>query len=169
MLALLEYYGGDEVLTAFETMGAEMINLNAEIAEGWSEKKPFPHLVIDDFFEFEVAMQLEKEFPDFDSDVWFKYANAIEKKKLCNNWNAFPESTYQVFSYLNSPSFVDLLSSLLFDSSILLPDVGLNGGGWHIHGKGGKLNTHLDYSLHPKLALQRKLNLLVYLNSDWDE
>ena len=29
------------------------------------------------------------------------------------------------------------------------------------------MNTHLDYSIHPKLDLQRKLNLLVYLNSNW--
>ena len=26
---------------------------------------------------------------------------------------------------------------------------------------GGKLNTHLDYSIHPKLGLQRKINLIV--------
>ena len=35
--------------------------------------------------------------------------------------------------------------------------------------RGGKLNTHLDYSIHPKLGLQRKLNLIVYLNSRWKE
>jgi Rps23 Pro-64 3,4-dihydroxylase Tpa1-like proline 4-hydroxylase len=39
----------------------------------------------------------------------------------------------------------------------------------HIHGSGGKLNTHLDYSIHPKLKLERRLNLIVYLNPDWQE
>ena len=48
-------------------------------------------------------------------------------------------------------------------------DIGLNGGGWHIHKTGGKLNMHLDYSIHPKLNLQRKLNLIIYLNSKWKE
>lgn len=38
--------------------------------------------------------------------------------------------------------------------------------GLHIHGKGGNLNPHLDYSIHPKLGLQRKLNIIVYLSPD---
>ena len=51
----------------------------------------------------------------------------------------------------------------------LLGDGGLHGGGWHSHKKGGTLNTHLDYDIHPKTGLQRKLNLLVYLNRNWRE
>ena len=69
---------------------------------------------------------------------------------------------------MNSISFVNLLSEYLFNKSILYSDPGLNGGGWHIHKRGGKLNKHLDYSLHPKLSLQRKLNIIVYLNSNWE-
>ena len=41
----------------------------------------------------------------------------------------------------------------------LYPDYGLNGGGWHIHKDKGKLNIHQDYSIHPKLNLQRKCNI----------
>ena len=55
----------------------------------------------------------------------------------------------------------------MFGSDVLISDPGLNGGGWHIHKQGGKLNTHLDYSLHPKLVLQRKINIIIYLNSCW--
>ena len=73
--------------------------------------------------------------------------------------------TYRAFSYLNSNEFVLLLGKVLFGEAILSSDFGLNGGGWHIHSKGGKLNTHLDYSLHPKTKQQRKLNIIVYLNS----
>ena len=46
---------------------------------------------------------------------------------------------------------------------------GLNGGGWHIHANGGKLNPHLDYSMYPKLPYQRKLNIIVYLQPNWEE
>ena len=56
---------------------------------------------------------------------------------------------------------------MLFGSRILSSDPGLHGGGWHIHGSGGFLNTHLDYSLHPKLLMQRKINVIVYLNRNW--
>ena len=148
-----------------------MINLSAieAASKGWIERAPFPHLIVDNFFEEDVARRLESEFPEFEDSIWHEYGNAIEVKKVCNNWNAFPESTYKVFSHLNSPQFVDFLSKVLFGALKLFSDPGLNGGGWHIHARGGKLNTHLDYSLHPKLGMQRKLNIIVYLNSDWRE
>lgn len=146
-----------------------MINLDCikQASVNWTDQSPFPHFIVDDFFEVDVAKQLEREFPDFHDKIWHEYGNAIEIKKVCNNWNSFPAKTYQVFSYLNSPSFVDFLSQCLFSETTLYCDPGLNGGGWHIHSRGGKLNTHLDYSLHPKLGWQRKLNIIIYLNSEW--
>ena len=148
-----------------------MINTDAlkDAAAEWREAKPFPHFHVDDFFETNIAKQLEAEMPDFDSEIWHEYGNAIEVKKVCNNWNAFPSMTYRTFSYLNSNDFVSLLNRTLFKDDILSSDFGLNGGGWHIHNRGGKLNTHLDYSLHPKTGQQRKLNIIVYLNSTWQE
>ena len=128
---------------------------------------PFDHCVIDNFFNKKIAFELEKEFPNYDSEKWHNYNNAIEVKKLCNNWNVFPPTTYKVFNYLNSDAFLKTLRSVIFKNKKLYSDIGLNGGGWHIHKQGGKLNTHLDYSLHPKLGLQRKLNLIIYLNSNW--
>jgi hypothetical protein len=47
----------------------------------------------------------------------------------------------------------------------LYPDPGLHGGGWHMHGAGGNLNPHLDYSIHPKSGLMRKLNIIIYLSN----
>ena len=138
------------------------------VAQNWQAQKPFPHFVVDNFFDLETATALESEFPDFSSDIWHSYGNAIEIKKVCNNWNLFPSATYRVFEYLNSPVFVDFLSKSLFEDLPLYSDGGLNGGGWHIHSRGGKLNAHLDYSLHPKLFKQRKLNIIVYLNSSWE-
>ena len=121
---------------------------------------PYDHCVIDNFFNKKIAIQLEREFPDFHSNIWHQYNNPIEVKKVCNNWNVFPSLTYQVFDYLNSEAFLRTLRSVIFKKKKLYSDVGLNGGGWHIHRQGGKLNTHLDYSLHPKLGLQRKLNII---------
>jgi hypothetical protein len=139
--------------------------LEAAVAD-FGRAKPFHHAVVDGFFLPKVAADLEKEFPSFDYPIWHQYNNAIEIKKVCNNWNVFPPLTYAVFSYLNSPEFVEKISALLKIDE-LYSDPGLNGGGWHIHKQGGKLNAHLDYSLHPKLGQQRKLNIIIYLNSAW--
>ena len=138
----------------------------AESIKSFKGQKPFDHCIIDNFFIDEIAYGLENEFPNFDDDVWHKYDNAIEIKKTCNNWNVFPKLTYRVVAQLNSEEFAKKLSKLLGIPNITV-DPGLNGGGWHIHKRGGKLNTHLDYNIHPKLHLHRKLNIIIYLNSKW--
>ena len=100
----------------------------------WGEKKntfinaqPFDHVVIDDFFQEDIAEKLSQEFPPFDAPCWNYYSNAIEEKKTCNHYDRFPETTYQVIDALNGPEFVKILSDLTgFDT--LRPDYGLNGG-----------------------------------------
>ena len=126
---------------------------------------PFPHIVIDNFLPDHIAKILANEFPSYDSDTWFNYSNRIEHKKLLSDWRKFPKTTYQFFTFLNSKWVLNTLSNLT--NSLLIEDQGLHGGGWHIHSNGGKLNPHLDYSIHPMLKLQRKLNLIIYLSEDW--
>lgn len=128
---------------------------------------PFNYCVIDDFLSPDWLAEIEKEFLPFDSPKWYVYKNAIEDKKALNNWETFPPTTYKFFSYLNSKTFIARLSKLV--GTPLFPDNGLNGGGWHIHGSGGNLNPHLDYSIHPKLGLQRKVNIIIYVASDLKE
>lgn len=141
--------------------------INSSFAYG--EEGPFDHCIIDNFFLPDVAKELEFEFPSYELDVWHEYNNPIEVKKTCNDWNKFGYKTYQAFSYLNSQEFIFLLKRFVLKTKQeLFPDIGLHGGGWHIHKQGGKLNTHLDYSIHPKMKLERKLNIIVYLNSNWN-
>lgn len=37
----------------------------------------------------------------------------------------------------------------------------------HEIGTGGKLGIHADFRIHQRLALQRRINVLIYLNKDW--
>ncbi len=142
--------------------------IRAFTPDQFQHRKPFDHIVLDDFFDPKVASSLSEEFPEFQSPVWHEYRNAIEIKKTCNDYNEFTPLTYALFAYLNSPGFLTCLETFT-GISPLFPDPGLNGGGWHIHARGGKLNQHLDYNIHPKLGLQRKLNLIVYMNAQWQD
>jgi len=136
-----------------------------ELQDQFREADPFPYVVIDNFLEPSVAEAVAAEFPAFDGPIWNEYNNALEVKKACNHWDRFPRATYKLFSFLNSKSFVDEVSKLAGEQ--LYADPGLHGGGWHSHASGGKLNTHLDYSLHPKTGLERRLNLILYIQPDW--
>jgi hypothetical protein len=127
---------------------------------------PFPHLIVDNFFEDSFANSLESEFPPFDSTNWYNYDSPIEKKRTMNSWDKFPPNTYKAVFDLCSREFAVLLSYKL--GVDLYPDYGLNGGGWHMHGRGGKLNLHKDYSMHPKVPLERKFNIIIYLTKNWN-
>jgi len=135
--------------------------------QGFKGQVPFDHCVIDDFFQTEIAKHLESDFIAYDDARWFYYKNSLEDKKALNDWNAFPSLTYRAFSELVSNEFISLLSKEL--GIEYFPDVGLHGGGWHIHDAGGNLNPHLDYSIHPKLGLERKLNIIIYLSSSLED
>ena len=131
--------------------------------------KPFNHVVIDDFFLPEVADQLVAEFPAYDDPIVWNahYNNPIENKKACNHWDKFPRTTYTAFHYLTSFEFENTVADITGNPG-LQADVGLHGGGWHAHTTSGKLNIHLDYSIHPKLQLERHYNLIVYITPNWD-
>jgi hypothetical protein len=138
-----------------------------ELQDRFLSAKPFNHVVIDDFFTDEVAARLVAEFPHYDAPgVWnAHYHNAIEDKKACNHWDKFPEMTYSALHYLCS-DFEHVVTTITGNTG-LQADVGLHGGGWHAHTKGGKLNVHLDYNIHPKIRLQRHYNIIIYLTPNW--
>lgn len=129
------------------------------------ESGPFNHVILDDFLEADLASTIADEFPSFEDSAWRIYNNAIEVKKLQNHWDKFGPNTYKIFSYLNSRQFIQQLEALV--GCDLYADFGLNGGGLHTHKCGGKLNVHLDYSIHPKLLLERRLNLILYITPGW--
>jgi hypothetical protein len=150
-------------------MSTPIINIDAlsEASKHFRDAKPFHHCIVDNFISEEYIAALTNEFLPYDSEKWYVYKNALEHKKALNDWNAFPPTTYKLFAYLNSADFVNYLSNIL--DIKLYPDNGLHGGGWHIHGKGGCLNPHLDYNIHPKLGLKRKINIIIYFSNTLTE
>lgn len=125
--------------------------------------KPFWHAIADDCLQ--EADEIAAEFPHQDDPCWFRYDNPLEIKQTCNNWQRFGPATYRALTTL--AGLADQFGALIGEH--IIADYGLHGGGLHQHGKGGKLNVHLDYNIHPKLNLQRRLNVIVYLTPDWDE
>lgn len=129
-------------------------------------KSPFNHWIIDNFFPPETVGKISKSFLDYDDSQWWNYSNPLENKKTLQDWRKFPPEIYQTFQHLCSSDFIGFLKEITGIKK-LYPDYGLHGGGLHIHGTNGNLNIHKDYSIHPKLKLQRKLNLIIYLSENW--
>ena len=143
------------------------INFSA-LKEQFLSAKPFNHVIIDNFFEPEVANKIAEEFPPHGSIVWtVSYNNPIEVKKACSHWDRFPKTIYEAIFYLCGNDFVNSLVDLTGNKNIRA-DYGLNGGGMHSHASGGKLNVHQDYSVHPKIPYKRNYNIIVYMTPNWN-
>ncbi|MBI1224865.1 MAG: 2OG-Fe(II) oxygenase [Bacteroidetes bacterium] len=71
--------------------------------------------------------------------------------------------------FLNSQPFLEFLQNLTGIEETLVPDPYFEGGGCHQIKSGGFLKVHVDFHKHKMMGLDRRVNVLVYLNEDWDE
>jgi Rps23 Pro-64 3,4-dihydroxylase Tpa1-like proline 4-hydroxylase len=139
------------------------------LAEQYSRNEPCPHILLTDFLEAEVALEIAREFPLPVTHAWTQYKHANENKLGMTKRELFPPRLRAVTDELNSPEFVEWISQLTGIPD-LLPDPMLEGGGLHQSGRGGYLNVHTDFSKHHFRAnWHRRVNLILYLNPEWDE
>jgi hypothetical protein len=128
---------------------------------------PFPHIAIDGLFDDELLDGLLADFPAPDAAGLLRFDSATEKKL------GFYHETSRLAPRLRA--FLDAMNgfeTLLFLEALtgiegLIPDPYFGGGGPHQIEPGGFLKIHADFNVHPKLKLDRRLNVLVYLNRDW--
>jgi Rps23 Pro-64 3,4-dihydroxylase Tpa1-like proline 4-hydroxylase len=128
--------------------------------------RPYPHIVIDDFLPEEVLDSVLAEFPRPEDADWIKFDSATERKLATKEESAMGPNTRALLAELNSSAFVDFLERLTGIEG-LIPDPHFEGGGLHQIEPGGHLKVHADFNRHPRLHLERRLNVLIYLNRDW--
>ena len=130
--------------------------------------RPFPHIVLDNLFPNEVLEEVLDDFPRPDEIAWRKFDNPTEKK--LGYWHENPlRPRIQLFLYeMNSAPLLQFLEALTGIGG-LVSDPYYGGAGPHQIERGGFLKVHVDFNWHPLLKLDRRLNMLVYLNKDWKE
>lgn len=137
-----------------------------ELSQKFSEAKPFEHVIIDSFFSDALAEKLYAEFPE-PSSQWHHYDNPIEQKYALNDLAGLM-SFKDTFNYLQTPEVLSLMREITCIED-LEADPYLHGAGLHAYpADGGKLDIHLDYCVHPISGKERRVNLIVYLNKNWN-
>jgi hypothetical protein len=148
-------------------------------APGYRAAQPFPHISIDDFVTDAIEQKLQAGFPPADPDLQARdntdYVDRENKRlpaqlnKLgIRNEQAFHPFVRHVLWELQSQPFMMFLERLTGIQN-LLPDPRLLGGGTHQTLPGGLLRVHADFNKHRFYDLDRRINLLLYLNEDWQE
>jgi 2OG-Fe(II) oxygenase superfamily len=153
------------------------VNLSIENAKKYGEElsgdycfaEPFPHIVIDNFLPDTLIEKVLDNFPleKLQNDVMFEsgYAGLHKRQVMPADCNGFIR---ELFGFFNSIAIVQFLESLTTIPS-LIPDPHFVGGGFHETSKGGKLGMHADFRINDKLHLNRRINMIIYLNKDWKD
>ncbi len=156
---------------AFETTvyNRRVFDLLSNRAADFQAAQPFKHVVIDGLFNEAFIQQVADEFYAGNDARWHRFENNHEGKlAISNSEKHLPPVTKMFLRELNAEPFL-LALEVLTGISGLIPDPYLVGAGMHSIPPGGKLAIHADFNKHPLMNLDRRLNLLIYLNSDWQE
>jgi 2OG-Fe(II) oxygenase superfamily len=134
----------------------------------YARNSPFPHAVIDEFLPAPVADEILERFPTSREIPWRRHDGEHEWKLEFTEHHAMPPVIRQFFFEANSRAFLEFLESLTGIVG-LISDPYLEGGGLHQIEAGGFLDVHADFNLHSRFRLDRRLNLLLYLNKGWSD
>lgn len=136
----------------------------------YKNNAPFPFIVFQDFFDPVFLDKVLAEFPNLSGKKQtMSFANTNERKTITKGESLFGEFTKMLVHYLNSEDMLDFLQELTGIERQLIPDPYFVGGGFHETKRGGYLKIHVDFNKNINTNLDRRVNLLVFLNKDWEE
>lgn len=126
---------------------------------------PFPHIMIDGFLDPAILRNIA--FPPRPSEGGFNRPQERFKYQF-QPQECAGATARNLFAELNSCAFLGFLSELTGIKD-LISDAYFCGAGLHETLHGGHLGVHADFNKHGTMGVERRLNLLIYLNEDWDE
>ena len=137
------------------------------LASQYQNAHPFPHIVIDALLDSNILREALNDFPDLEGKEFFDRDQERLKSQFA------PEEIKagllrNLLIEFNSKAFLVFLENMTGIEG-LIADHLFAGGGLHETRRTGHLGIHADFNVHEQLNLERRLNLLVYLNDDWDD
>lgn len=149
---------------------SELSRLAEAHAASYAQAEPFPHIVLDRFFNPEYLRGLARDFPNLLSNPELEQFSSQKEVKSASHFErGIPEKHLELIRFMNAEPFVTFIQKLTGIKETLVGDPYLVGGGLHQIRAGGMLKVHADFNKHRLLGLDRRVNVLVYLNEDWDE
>jgi len=139
-----------------------------QLAARFHQREPFRHVVIDDFFAPAFCAQLLEQFPAFErgnarnEDGGLGNKSTIEKIRELGPAFSALDDLVQSRAFLQSIGRITGIENLLYDPWYF-------GGGTHENRHGQDLDAHVDFNRHPVEKWHRRLNLIVYLNHEWND
>ena len=135
------------------------------LAADYQSRAPFHYGGYDNFLDPAILERVREELKQL-PEAETSFDRPQEKLKTSYTPERLPMYTRQLFYALNSRPVLGFVEELTGIKG-LIPDPYFAGGGVHVVANGGHLDIHADFNHHAGLNLERRVNLLIYLNKDW--
>jgi hypothetical protein len=130
--------------------------------------KPFRHVVIDNFLRAEVAERLLTDFPSHpDPSCLVNEFGAPNPKNAVPDVRSIGPFYREFDDFVASASFRDAIGRVVSIEELEY-DPYYFGAGTHENFHDAGLDAHYDFNIHPRTGTHRRLNVIIYLNKDWD-
>jgi len=139
-----------------------------DIQTEFRQAKPFRHVAIDNFLDAGDCDALLRDFPVFDAKRATNELGLVGRKAVVEHVTDISPFYRTFYKYINSESFLAAMSELTGITD-LIADKTLFGGGTHNNLSGQGLDVHIDFNIDERFMLHRRINLLIYLNKEWEE
>ena len=155
-------------LDLFQSALTKLQQQAESLHDSYIKAQPYSHLVIDDLFAPEILERLIAEFPQAKERDWLVWDTQHEFKTTSKGINGLSLFTQMFCLWFNSPEVIKIVEQIT-DIDNLVGDPLFHGAGLHEMYRDGWLEMHADYTRHFSLPLMRRLNILIYLNRDWND
>jgi hypothetical protein len=137
-------------------------------AAAFARREPFRHVVIDNFLAPDYAAALLAAFPPFERGNARNEVGELAGKSTIERIRALGAPYATLDELIQTRAFLDLIGRITAIPDLLY-DPDYFGGGTHENREGQDLDPHVDFNRHPREGWHRRLNLIVYLNHEWDD
>jgi Rps23 Pro-64 3,4-dihydroxylase Tpa1-like proline 4-hydroxylase len=139
----------------------------AALRASFEAAEPFRHVVVDDFLDRGYCQELIRQFPGFDRKHARNEFGEVGRKAVFQELPKLGPAYQRFDRMLRSRGFLSLIGEITGIPKLLY-DADYVGGGTHENLEGQELDPHVDFNYHPRTKHHRRLNLILFLNPEWE-
>jgi Rps23 Pro-64 3,4-dihydroxylase Tpa1-like proline 4-hydroxylase len=155
-------------LSPEQVVSFDLIDRSRLLSDRWALTQPFPHVVIDNFFNREVATTLAREISSIHENNYRVSFNSLTQRKVqLGDIRGTVPHLYPLYDALMITPFIRFIG-IVCGYANLEGDRQFTGAGMQRYYRGGFSEIHLDSNRHPfDSGLHHRINLLVFLSPGW--